>query len=186
MFDYKLIIILILCVVVYLIYNKTDSLKCEIDKLKLKTMDKSKENYLSSFYNVEEEEKINLENNLIEEDNNIIENNNKMIDQNSVSSIDIDYNDNITTTYSNEKEKEIKVEEEDINNEYQLENNYEVTSEKNTIKKINLEDLKKYKLKELQDYAKEYNIEIQKLCMNGKHKNKTKKELVNEICSCQN
>jgi len=51
---------------------------------------------------------------------------------------------------------------------------------KSNIDSVTLEDLKKYKLNDLQQLAKNNNIELT-LLKNGKVKNKTKKELYNEL-----
>ena len=65
---------------------------------------------------------------------------------------------------------------ENINNKDYI----EIDIDKSQFKEINLNSINKYKLNDLQDLAKTFNINITKL-KNGKEINKTKKELYNEI-----
>ena len=94
------------------------------------------------------------------EDNNQNLNENNIIAENKKSYSDLDYDNS---------EDKSKI----------LNNSEDKSSEKN-MDSITLEDFNKYKLNELQNIAKEKNIELT-IFKNGKVKNKTKKELYNEI-----
>ena len=89
---------------------------------------------------------------------------------------------------SNESEKKNKdiLEEQgtfvkDVNLDLDYENSLETSEKKNTSeRKSSIKDLMTFKLNELQNYAKENDIDITKI-VDGKIKNKTKKELCSEL-----
>ena len=237
MIDYKLILILILSIVLLYIYNRTESLKNDINKLdkNIKADILNLENKISNnnnfckmptydkiFTNEIKKEEIN-ENEESKEINNFdINTLDFTATENNTESEDINFtsSDNIII-YSNDENKNIinveniieKLASETLNLENTIPNLVEVInnfnninseldyeeSDKNldiidTTNSINEDDNKnlnnsekislnldlKSKLIEIQDYAKSLNIEVNKN-INDKIRNKTKKELLDEI-----
>lgn len=237
MIDYKLILILILSIVLLYIYNRTESLKNDINKLdkNIKADILNLENKISNnnnfckmptydkiFTNEIKKEEIN-ENEESKEINNFdINTLDFTATENNTESEDINFtsSDNIII-YSNDENKNIinveniieKLASETLNLENTIPNLVEVInnfnninseldyeeSDKNldiidTSNSINEDDNKnlnnsekislnldlKSKLIEIQDYAKSLNIEVNKN-INDKIRNKTKKELLDEI-----
>ena len=237
MIDYKLILILILSIVLLYIYNRTESLKNDINKLdkNIKADILNLENKISNnnnfckmptydkiFNNEIKKEEVN-ENEESKEINNFdINTLDFTATENNTESEDINFtsSDNIII-YSNDENKNIinveniieKLASETLNLENTIPNLVEVInnfnninseldyeeSDKNldiidTSNSINEDDNKnlnnsekislnldlKSKLVEIQDYAKSLNIELNKN-INDKIKNKTKKELLDEI-----
>jgi|TARA_B100001093_G_scaffold174419_1_gene167260 hypothetical protein len=237
MIDYKLILILILSIVLLYIYNRTESLKNDINRLdkNIKADILNLENKISNnnnfckmptydkiFTNEIKKEEIN-ENEESKEINNFdINTLDFTATENNTESEDINFtsSDNIII-YSNDENKNIinveniieKLASETLNLENTIPNLVEVInnfnninseldyeeSDKNldiidTTNSINEDDNKnlnnsekislnldlKSKLIEIQDYAKSLNIEVNKN-INDKIRNKTKKELLDEI-----
>lgn len=237
MIDYKLILILILSIVLLYIYNRTESLKNDINRLdkNIKADILNLENKISNnnnfckmptydkiFTNEIKKEEIN-ENEESKEINNFdINTLDFTATENNTESEDINFtsSDNIII-YSNDENKNIinveniieKLASETLNLENTIPNIVEVInnfnninseldyeeSDKNldiidTSNSINEDDNKnlnnsekislnldlKSKLIEIQDYAKSLNIEVNKN-INDKIRNKTKKELLDEI-----
>ena len=238
MIDYKLILILILSIVLLYIYNRTESLKNDINKLdkNIKADILNLENkilnnntfckmptYDKIFNNVEKKEDSIKNNDDQKEINNFdINTLDFTATENNTESEDINFtsSDNVII-YSNDENKNIinveniieKLASETLNLENTIPNLVEVInnfnninseldyeeSDKNldiidTTNSINEDDNKnlnnsekislnldlKSKLIEIQDYAKSLNIEVNKN-INDKIRNKTKKELLDEI-----
>ena len=237
MIDYKLILILILSIVLLYIYNRTESLKNDINNLdkNIKADILNLENKISNnnnfckmptydkiFTNEIKKEEIN-ENEESKEINNFdINTLDFTATENNTESEDINFtsSDNIIIYFNDENKNIINVENiieklasETLNLENTIPNLVEVInnfnninseldyeeSDKNldiidTSNSINEDDNKnlnnsekislnldlKSKLIEIQDYAKSLNIEVNKN-INDKIRNKTKKELLDEI-----
>ena len=93
--------------------------------------------------------------------------------------------DSSNSNESDKKNKEIVEESntfvKDVKLDLDYENSIETSEKKNTSeKKSSIKDLMAFKLNELQNYAKENDIDITKI-VDGKIKNKTKKELCSEL-----
>lgn len=93
--------------------------------------------------------------------------------------------DSSNSNESDKKNKDLLEEQatfvKDVNLDLDYENSLETSEKKNTSeRKSSIKDLMTFKLNELQNYAKENNIDITKI-VDGKIKNKTKKELCSEL-----